>query len=217
MGARPGTIHSLAPVSRTASPAILGPTDLGARLTATASSDPMELLLASPWGPLVIFCLRIVDVSLATLRMLLAVRGIKFVVPIIGFFEVLIWVLAVGTVIRHLDSVYHLIGYAAGFSTGSLVGIMIEERMALGMATIRVVSRYGGVELAEALRERGFGVTEFAGQGREGKVEVVDAVIRRRDLPAALKEIDFWDPEAFVTVQEPKAIHRGWLLQKRRK
>jgi uncharacterized protein YebE (UPF0316 family) len=177
----------------------------------------MDALLASAYGPIVIFFLRIVDVSLATLRMLLAVRGIKAVVPIIGFFEVLVWILAAGTVIRHLDSPLHMIGYAAGFSTGSLVGLLIEERMALGMATIRVVSRFGGVELAEALRERGFGVTEFAGQGREGKVEVVDAVLRRRDLPAVLKEVDFWDPDAFVTIQEPKAIHRGWLLQKRRK
>lgn len=164
-----------------------------------------------------IFGLRIIDVSLATLRMLLAVRGIKLLVPLIGFFEILIWIFAVGTVIRHLDSPLHVIGYAAGFSMGSLVGMLIEERMALGMATIRVVSRFGGVELAEALRERGFGVTEFAGQGKEGKVEVVDAVLRRRDLPQVLKEIDFWDPEAFVTIQEPKAIHRGWLLQKRRK
>jgi uncharacterized protein YebE (UPF0316 family) len=177
----------------------------------------MEALFASAWGPLVIFCLRIVDVSLATLRMLLAVRGFKMVAPFIGFFEVLIWILAVGTAIRHLDSPLHLIGYAGGFATGTLVGLMIEERMALGMANIRVVSRHGGVELAEALRERGFGVTEFAGQGREGHVEVLDAVLRRRDLPTALREIDFWDPDAFVTVQEPRAIHRGWMLQGRRK
>lgn len=175
------------------------------------------MLLASAWGPLIIFCLRIVDVSLATIRMLLAVRGIKMVAPIIGFFEVLLWIVAVGTAIQHLDSPLHLIGYAGGFAMGTWVGLMIEERMALGMATIRVVSRYGGVELAEALRERGFGVTEFAGQGREGQVEVLDAVVRRRDLAVALQEVDVWDPEAFVTIQEPRAAHRGWLLQKRRK
>jgi uncharacterized protein YebE (UPF0316 family) len=177
----------------------------------------MEALLASAWGPLVIFCLRIVDVSLSTVRMLLAVKGIKLVAPLIGFFEVLIWIFAVGTAIRHLDSPLHLIGYAGGFATGTFVGLKIEERMALGMATIRVVSRYGGVELAEALRDHGFGVTEFSGQGREGKVEVVDAVLRRRDLPAVLREVDLWDPDAFVTIQEPRAIRRGWLFQSRRK
>ena len=164
-----------------------------------------------------IFGLRIVDVSLATLRMLLSVRGVKYAAPFIGFFEVIVWVTAVGTVIRHLDSPLHLIGYAAGFATGNLVGLTIEERLAIGMASIRVISRHGGVELAESMRELGFGVTEFSGQGREGHVEVVDAVVRRRDIPQAMKVIDYWDPEAFVTVQEPRAIRRGWLLQKRRK
>ncbi len=177
----------------------------------------MEALLASAWGPLVIFGLRVCDVSLATVRMLLSVRGIKYAAPVIGFFEVLIWITAVGTAIQHLDSPLHLMGYAAGFATGTLVGLLIEERMALGMAAIRVVSRHGGVELAEAMRELGFGVTEYAGQGREGGVEVVDAVVRRRDLPSAMETIDFWDPEAFVTIQEPRAIRRGWLLQARRK
>lgn len=177
----------------------------------------MTELLASAWGPLVIFGLRIIDVSLATLRMLLSVRGVKYAAPIIGFFEVLVWITAVGTAIQHLDSILHLLGYAAGFATGTLVGLLIEERMAIGMASLRVVSRYGGVELAEALRELGFGVTEYAGQGREGKVEVLDAVVRRRDLPSAMREIDQWDPDAFVTIQEPRAIRRGWMLQRRRK
>ena len=177
----------------------------------------LDALLASAWGPLLIFGLRIVDVSLATVRMLLAVRGVKLVAPVIGFFEVLVWIFAVGTAIQHIDSPLHLMGYAGGFAAGTLVGLLIEEKMALGMATVRVLSRHGGVELAEALRDRGFGVTEFGGQGREGRVEMVYAVLRRRDLKAVFDEVRTWDPEAFVTVEEPRAIHRGWLLQGRRK
>jgi uncharacterized protein YebE (UPF0316 family) len=177
----------------------------------------MEELFASAWGPLVIFGLRIVDVSLATLRMLLAVRGVKFVAPIIGFFEVLVWIFAVGNAIRFMDSPLHLIGYASGFATGTVVGMMLEERMAFGMATVRVVSKHGGVELAEALRDRGFGVTEFSGHGREGMVEVVYAVLRRRDLKHVYSEVATWDPDAFVTVEEPRAIHRGWMFGMRRK
>jgi uncharacterized protein YebE (UPF0316 family) len=174
-------------------------------------------LIASAWGPLVIFVLRIVDVSLATIRMLLAMRGVKFIAPLIGFVEVLVWIIAVGSAIQHLDSPLHLIGYAAGFATGTLVGMTLEEKMAFGLATVRIVSRHGGVELAEALRDRGFGVTEFAGQGREGRVEVVDVVLRRRQLAQVFKEVNTWDPEAFVTVEEPRAIHRGWTFGKRRK
>jgi len=177
----------------------------------------MDALFASAWGPLLIFSLRIVDVSLATLRMLLSVRGQKLVVPVIGFFEVTIWIFAVGNAIQHLDSPLHLIGYAAGFATGSVVGLLIEEKMAMGLATVRVMSQHGGVEIAEALRERGFGVTEFAGYGREGTVEVVYAVLRRRDLPAAFEQVGIWDPDAFVTVEEPRAIHRGWMMGRRRK
>lgn len=177
----------------------------------------MNDLIASAWGPLIIFVLRIFDVSLATIRMLLAVRGIRAIAPLIGFFEVLIWLTAVGTAIQHLDSPLHLVGYAGGFATGTLVGMLLEEKLAFGMATVRIVSRHGGVELAEALRARGFGVTEFAGHGREGSVEVVYAVLRRRELANVFSEVAAWDPDAFVTVEEPRAIHRGWLLDRRRK
>ena len=171
----------------------------------------MDALFASAWGPLVIFLLRICDVSMATMRMLLSVRGIKSLVPIIGFFEVLIWIFAVGNAIKFIDSPLHLIGYASGFATGTLVGMWIEEKLAIGMATMRVVSQHGGVELAEALRERGFGVTELAGYGRDGRVEILYAALKRRDLPAVFEEVQTWDPEAFVTVEEPRAIHRGWM------
>jgi uncharacterized protein YebE (UPF0316 family) len=171
----------------------------------------LEALLATAWGPLIIFGLRIVDVSLSTLRMLLAMRGGKTIAPIIGFFEVLLWIIAVGSAVRHLDSPLHLLGYAGGFATGTYVGLRIEEKIAFGMALVRVVSQHGGVELAEALRERGFGVTEQAGYGRDGRVEILYAALRRRDLPAVYEEVQTWDPEAFVTVEEPRAIHRGWM------
>jgi uncharacterized protein YebE (UPF0316 family) len=173
--------------------------------------EGMEALFAGPWGPLAIFALRIVDVSLSTIRIVLAVRGHKYVVPFIGFFEVLIWVFAVGNAIRFLDSPLHLLGYAGGFATGSIVGLLIEERLAIGYASIRVVSRYAGVEMADALRHRGFGVTEFAGQGRDGRVEIMYTVCRRRDIQTVMDEIERWDRQAFVTVEEPRAIRWGWM------
>lgn len=177
----------------------------------------MDALFASAWGPLVIFLLRICDVSMATMRMLLAVRGVKTLVPVIGFFEVLIWIFAVGNAIKFIDSPAHLVGYASGFAAGTLVGMWLEEKLAIGMATVRVVSQHGGVELAEALRARGFGVTEQGGQGKDGRVEILYAVLRRRDLPAVFEEVGTWDPEAFVTVEEPRAVQRGWMFDKRRK
>lgn len=173
--------------------------------------EALDALFAGPWGPLVIFGLRIVDVSLSTIRILLAVRGYKVAVPILGFFEVLIWVTAVGNAIRFLDSGWHLLGYASGFATGSIVGLLIEERLAIGFATIRIVSTHAGVEMADALRSIGFGVTEFAGQGRDGRVEVVYTVCLRRDIERVVDEIERWDRQAFITVEEPRDIRWGWM------
>lgn len=157
------------------------------------------------------------DVSLATTRMLLAMRNARLLVPVIGFFEVLVWLFAAGTAIQHLESPWHVVGYAGGFATGNLVGLWLEERLALGLASIQVISRLGGVELAEALRDQGFGVTELAGQGREGPVEVVQTVVRRRQIKEVMAHVDRWDPDAFVSVEEPRAIRRGWLFSGRRK
>jgi uncharacterized protein YebE (UPF0316 family) len=179
--------------------------------------DMIEALFGGPWGPLVIFLLRIVDVSLATLRMLLSVRGQRVLVPIIGFFEVLIWLFAAGNAIRYLNSPLHVMGYAGGFAAGSAMGLWVEEKLAFGLATVRIISSHGGVEMADALREQGYGVTEFAGEGREGRVEVVYTVARRSEIRKIYAVIDTWDPNAFVTVEEPRAIRRGWLLQRRRK
>ena len=175
----------------------------------------LDALFAGPWGPLLIFGLRIVDVSMATIRMLLIMRSQKLLVPLIGFFEVLIWIVAVGSAIRNLDSAWHVLGYAGGFATGSLVGLALEEKLAVGLASIQVISQHGGVELAEALRGRGFGVTEFAGQGREGRVEVVQTVVLRRQIRDVIHEVDRWDPDAFVSVEEPRTIRRGWMFSRR--
>lgn len=179
--------------------------------------ETLQQIFAGPWGPLVIFGLRIFDVSLATLRMLLIVRGHRVLAPFIGFFEVLIWLFAAGSAIQYLGSPLHAMGYAGGFAAGNAVGLWIEEKLALGLARVQAFSIHGGVELAEALREQGFGVTEFLGQGKEGRVELISTIIRRSEVPRVLKAVDAWDPDAFVTVDEPRAVHRGWLLQKRRK
>ncbi|HLU25904.1 MAG TPA: DUF5698 domain-containing protein [Longimicrobiales bacterium] len=177
--------------------------------------ESLDILLAGPWGPIVIFVLRIFDVSLQTLRVVLSVRNARLAVPIIGFFEVLIWIFAVGSAIRNLESGWHILGYAGGFACGSAVGLWIEEKLAIGLSSVRIISTHGGVELAEALRERGFGVTEFAGQGRDGPVEIVYTVLRRRQVPELLEEVDRWDPGAFVTVEEPRAIRKGWMMARR--
>src|SRR5690606_39748253 len=108
------------------------------------------------------------------------------------------------------------LGEGSGGASGSCVGRGSEEKVAFGLATVRISSTHGGVELAEALRERGFGVTEFAGHGKQGPVEVVYTVLRRRQIPEVLEEVDRWAPRACVTVGEPRQGRAGWQRMGRR-
>lgn len=179
----------------------------------------MDAIFASPvYGPIVIFFSRIVDVSLDTLRVQFAFRGRRLISGSLGFVQALVFILAVGTAIRHLDSAWHVIGYAGGFATGTVIGITMERALAYGVATVRVISRHGGVEIAEALRERGYGVTEFGGYGREGRVEFLHSVVHRTHLEEVLSIVDAHDRDAFVTVEEPQVLRGGrfatneWLV-----
>ena len=169
----------------------------------------MDALFASPWGALLIFFARIVDVSCDTMRVLFAIRGKRPIAGVLGFFQALIWIFAVGSAVKHLDSWLHVLGYAAGYACGTMVGITIEQAVAYGLATVRVVSRHAGVEIAEALRERGYGVTEFGGFGREGRVEILNSVVQRAHMAEVLAIVDRFDPNAFVTVEEPKILRGG--------
>ncbi len=177
----------------------------------------MEALLLSSFGPLLIFFMRIGDVSLATVRMLMIMRNAKLWAPLVGFLEVLIWIVAAGAAIRHLHSPWHVLGYAGGFAAGNWVGLMLEERLALGIASVQVFTRAQGRELADALRVLGLGVTELSGHGKDGPVELVYSVVKRKDMPTVLKMVKDLAPNAFVSVEAPTAIQHGWLFPKRRK
>lgn len=177
----------------------------------------MVEILSGPWGPLLIFGLRIVDVSLMTIRVLMVVRGKRAMAALLSFFEVLIWVLAAGAVIRNLASPWHAVGYAGGFAAGTAVGMWIESLLALGVCSVRAFSRETGGGLVAELRGKGFGVTEQIGSGREGPVDILHAVVRRRDVRHVLEVIDRHDPDAFVTIQNDAVVHRGWLLEARRR
>ncbi len=160
--------------------------------------------MGGPWGPLVIFCLRIGDVSLTTVRTILILRGQKVMVPVIAVFETLIWVLAIGSALSHLNSPLHVAGYVLGFASGNVVGMWLEEKLAVGVVSAHVFSRSAGAAVARALRAQGFGATELLGQGRDGAVTVVLSVARRRDLPRLMDAAHGADAEAFVTVEEAR-------------
>lgn len=166
------------------------------------------------WGPIVIFLLRIVDVTLDTMRVLFMVRGRRIPAGILGFLMALVWIIAVGNAMKHLDSIWHVLGYAAGYGTGTMVGITIENLVAFGLIQLRIVSKHGGVEIAEALRDRGYGATEFSGFGRDGAVEIVQSVVQRAHLDEALAIVDKFDDAAFVTVEDPQVLRGGSVVSR---
>jgi len=145
---------------------------------------------------------------------LFAIRGKRGIAGILGFFQALVWIIAVGNVVKHLDSWLHVVGYAGGYAMGTVVGITIERLLAYGLNTVRIVSLHGGVEIAEALRERGYGVTELAAFGRDGKVEIVNSVVQRAHLDEVMAIVDRFDPQAFVTVEEPKILRGGSFAER---
>lgn len=184
----------------------------------------LDLLLSAPIGALLIFLLRMTDVAMAIMRMLVAVRGQRGMAALIGFFEVLIWLAAVGTALENLHSPLHLIGYAGGFAAGNYVGVWLEGRFALGINVVRAVFRAqatdaapAGATAAQILRDAGYAVTEMGGRGRESDVDILNVVVPRRQVPRVLGIVQEADPQVFVTVEEIRSMRGGHVRPAGRK
>jgi len=160
--------------------------------------------------PLVIFGLRVADMTLDTLRVLLVIRGRKALAWTLGFVQSAIWVVAISSVLRHVDNLWNVVGYAGGFATGTVIGMVIEERLAIGHGHVRVISPHRGSALADAIRASGYAVTELAGRGKDGMVSVLTCSVRRRDVSLVTQQVHNVDPEAFVTVEDVRPLHRGY-------
>jgi uncharacterized protein YebE (UPF0316 family) len=171
----------------------------------------MEILL----GAVLIFCLRVMDVSMGTVRILMAVRGRRLLAGLIGFFEVTIFLIAISQVVTNIGNWWNVLAYAGGFTTGTIVGMTIENKLAIGLAEVNIISMGKGTEVAEALRVDGYGATEFLGVGQKNVVDLVRTVVRRREVPAVMSATSAVDDGAFVTVHEMKSAYRGrWRLRK---
>jgi len=168
-------------------------------------------------GYLLIFMAKVSDVSLATIRMIMVVKGKRIHAAVIGFVEVSIWILAVGTVLSNLDDPINVIMYASGFATGNYVGIMIEEKMALGSLVVQVISFKKAEELVAILRDEGYGVTVVEGYGRNGINHLLNVTIQRKQLGRLNQLLDEHDQKAFVTVMDTRAIKGGFFSRLKRK
>ncbi|MCE7985147.1 MAG: DUF2179 domain-containing protein [Caldilinea sp. CFX5] len=166
--------------------------------------------------PLLIFGARVVDVSLGTMRIIFLSRGQRLLAPLLGFFEVLIWLIAIQQVMQNLNNPISYIAYAAGFATGNLGGIYLENKLAIGKLMVRIVTNRDATQLAAHLRESGYRVTSLEAEGATGPAKLIFTVIQRKDLAAVMTRINRFNPNAFVSVDEIRAASEGALSEERR-
>jgi len=159
--------------------------------------------------PLLIFLARICDVSVGTLRIMFIGRGRKAIAPFLGFFEVLIWLIAISQIMQHLTMPFYYVAYAAGYATGTFVGMFIEEKLAVGLILVRVVSGKDPAGLIEALASGDYGVTSVPAQGARGQVSLVYTIIKRSDLARVIEIITRFDPKIFYTIEDVRCVKEG--------
>lgn len=174
-----------------------------------------NLLLFSPgfymWFvlPFLIFVARIIDVSMGTVRVIFVSRGFKYLAPIVGFFEVIIWLLAIGQIMQNLSNPACYIAYGGGFAMGNFIGICIAEKLSLGLALIRVVTQKDALPLVECLKGNNYGVTSLDGHGTSGEVKVVFTIVPRRQVSRVVAIIKQFNPQAFYSVEEIGMVEKG--------
>lgn len=166
----------------------------------------MESLLL---GYFLIFFARVADVSLGVIRTLMLVKGKKIHAAVLGFFEVIIFILALNMVVTTLDNPINLLFYGLGFAMGNIVGSYIEEKLALGHLTVQVITLNRPLELCLMLREEGFGVTIIEGHGRQGMRRILHIMLTRKNIDKLMRLINEWDERAFVTVFDARQTKGG--------
>lgn len=165
---------------------------------------------------LIILVINIFYVTFFTIRMILTLKGRKYLAAFISMFEVIMYILALGLVLDNMDAFQNIIAYAIGFATGVIVGMKIEEKLALGYITVDVVSSNPDIEFTRKLRNQGYGVTSWFSYGMEGdrlSMRILTPRKYERKLYETIKEID---PKVFIVSYEPTQINGGfWTKQVR--
>ena len=172
----------------------------------------MEAFFSSQaWlGAGLIFALRVCDMSLDTLRVLFVMRGRKGFAWVLGFCQSAIFVIAITSVLRNLGNPLAVIGYAAGFATGNVLGIWLEERLAVGHTEMRIISSRRGTAIADRLRLEGYAVTEVPARGRDGTVSLLNCSVRRKNIDRVRGMVNEVDSDAFITAEDIRPLRHGF-------
>jgi len=167
----------------------------------------MSELLQQEWFslygiPVLIALARITDVSIGTLRIIFVSKGLRLWAPILGFFEVSIWLMAISKVMANLTNPINYIAYALGFSIGNYIGMFIENRLALGMVVVRIITKRDSHILVVALRALRYSVTVVDGEGNTGAVNIIFTVIKRSDVERVRSLIALHNPQAVYSIED---------------
>mgnify|MGYP002682633300 FL=1 len=143
------------------------------------------------------------------MRIIFVSKGKKNIAPVLGFFEVLIWITAISKIMQNLDNYINYVAYAAGFATGNFIGMIIEEKLAMGIQMIRVFAHERGRDLVQILNSNGFGATSVEAHGAIEKVHLVYSIVHRHELANVLELINEFNPKAFFTIEDVKSVNEG--------
>jgi len=159
--------------------------------------------------PLLIFLARVIDVSLGTLRIVFISKGLKYYAPLVGFFEILVWLLAIGQIMQNLTVWYYYLFYAGGFATGNYVGILIEERLSIGMVAIRIITKRDATNLIATLKKEQFGMTVVDAHSSSEKVKIIYMVLRRDRVNEIVAKVKKHNPTAFYSIEDIRFVNEA--------
>jgi len=167
----------------------------------------MEAVMAG----LFIFIMRVSDMSMDTLRMVFVIKGKKYLAGVVGTLQALIFILAVGKALSGPLNFYTVFGYAAGFGAGIILGMILEQKMAIGYSMIQIYTSAGGKAIAAAVRENGHAATQINGEGKDGMVSVVTCTVARKHKQYIKNIAENIDPQAFITFEDVNLLRRGYF------
>ena len=159
--------------------------------------------------PFLIFIARIMDVSIGTIRIVMVAKGQKFWAPILGFFEVLIWLIAISKIFENLDNWVCYFAYSAGFASGNYIGLIWEERLAMGIVKIQIITRKKADNLIANLKAAGYGITFHEAKGSTERVSIIYSIIKRIEIKKVEEIVKETNPIAFYSIEDVKMVSHG--------
>jgi uncharacterized protein YebE (UPF0316 family) len=161
-----------------------------------------------------IMALQITYVSMLSIRFILMVKGVRYIAALMSAVEIGIYVIGFKLVLDNLDNPLNLFIYCLSYGAGVLLGVKIEERLAIGYIAVQVTTSEQFGELATLLRSKGYGVTRWVGEGKEGRRWVHNVVLPRKLQPQLYRDVLAEDPNCFIVSYEPKMFHGGFLTRR---